>query len=88
MNDYIERIQAVYPELLIEDVYLNDIGQNNDVFIINNSLVFRFPKYNKGIVNLKEETKILEHISGTTSIPIPCPKYQSFELLEPGIYWL
>ncbi|MBH0160515.1 phosphotransferase family protein [Fictibacillus sp. 26RED30] len=84
MNDYIERIQEVYPELNIEDVYLNDIGQNNDVFIINNSLVFRFPKYNKGIVNLKEETKILEHISGTTSIPIPCPKYQSFELLEPG----
>ncbi|MBH0166823.1 aminoglycoside phosphotransferase family protein [Fictibacillus sp. 7GRE50] len=84
MNDYIERIQAVYPELLIEDVYPNDIGQNNDVLIINNSLVFRFPKYDKGIVSLKEETKILEHIRGKISIPIPCPTYQSFELLKPG----
>ncbi|MBH0157242.1 aminoglycoside phosphotransferase family protein [Fictibacillus sp. 5RED26] len=84
MNDYIERIQAVYPELLIEDVYPNDIGQNNDVLIINNSLVFRFPKYDKGIVSLIEETKILELIRGTISIPIPCPKYQSFDLLEPG----
>jgi aminoglycoside 2''-phosphotransferase len=84
MNDYIERIKAVYPELIIEDVYLNDIGQNNDVLIINNSLVFIFPKYKKGIVSLKEETKILEHIRGTLSIPIPYPEYKSFELLEPG----
>lgn len=84
MNNYIERIKAVYPELMIEDVYQNDLGQNNDVLIINNSLVFRFPKYNKGIVSLKEETKILEHIRGTISIPIPYPTYKSFELLEPG----
>ncbi|MBD7965845.1 phosphotransferase family protein [Fictibacillus norfolkensis] len=84
MNDYIERIKAVYPELIIEDVYLNDIGQNNDVLIINNSLVFRFPKYKKGIGSLEEETKILEHIRDTISIPIPFPKYKSFELLEPG----
>ncbi|MGM0807119.1 MAG: phosphotransferase family protein [Bacillota bacterium] len=84
MNDYIKRIKAVYPELMIEDVYPNDNGQNNDVLIINNSLVFRFPKYNKGIVSLIEETKILEHIRGTISIPIPCPTYKSFERLEPG----
>ncbi|WP_416728652.1 phosphotransferase family protein [Fictibacillus sp. JL2B1089] len=84
MNDYIERIKEVYPELMIEDVYHNDVGQNNDVLIINNTLVFRFPKYTNGIVSLIEETKILEHIRGTTSIPIPCPTYKSFERLEPG----
>jgi aminoglycoside 2''-phosphotransferase len=84
MKDYIERIKAVYPELMIEDVYSNDLGQNNDVLIVNNSLVFRFPKYIKGIVSLKEETKILEYISGAISIPIPCPTYKSFERLEPG----
>ncbi|MED1864323.1 aminoglycoside phosphotransferase family protein [Fictibacillus nanhaiensis] len=84
MNNYIERINEVYPELIIKDVYPNDIGQNNDVLIINNSLVFRFPKYSKGIESLKEETKILEYISGTISIPIPYPKYKSLQLFEPG----
>jgi aminoglycoside 2''-phosphotransferase len=83
-NMYIERIKAAYPGLIIENFHPNDIGQNNDVLIINNSFVFRFPKYEKGIVRLREETKILEYIRGTVSIPIPYPKYKSFELLEPG----
>ncbi len=84
MNHYIERIKEVYPELIIDNVNANDIGQNNDVLIINNSLVFRFPKYEKGIVRLKEEVQILDHISDTISISIPYPEYESFELNEPG----
>ncbi|MBN3555734.1 aminoglycoside phosphotransferase family protein [Fictibacillus nanhaiensis] len=84
MNHYIERIKEVYPELIIENVLANDIGQNNDVLIINHSLVFRFPKYEKGIVRLKEEAQILDHIRDIISIQIPYPEYESFELNEPG----
>ncbi|WP_332699370.1 phosphotransferase family protein [Halalkalibacter lacteus] len=83
-SKYIERIKQVYPSLYIEDYQPNDIGQNNDVLIINKSLVFRFPKYKKGIVRLKEETEILEFIKNIVSIPIPYPIYQSFEKLEVG----
>jgi len=81
---FIERIKQVYPDLSIEDHHPNDVGQNNDVIIINKSLVFRFPKYKEGIVRLKEETQILEHIINSVSIPIPNPIYQSFENLEVG----
>jgi aminoglycoside 2''-phosphotransferase len=83
-SKHIERIKQVYPDLSIEDCQPNDIGQNNDVLIINKSLVFRFPKYKKGIVRLKEETEILECIKNIASIPIPYPIYQSFENLEVG----
>lgn len=83
-NSFIEHIQKVYPNLPIEQFYLNEIGQNNDVFIVNESLVFRFPKYKNGILQLKRETEILNYIKDIISTPIPNPIYHSFEGLEPG----
>jgi aminoglycoside 2''-phosphotransferase len=84
MENYIERIKQVYPCLSIKDYQLNEIGQNNDVIIVNGSIVFRFPKYRKGIDNLKKETEILEAIKNNVFIPIPNPIYQSFEIWEAG----
>ncbi|MEI5906427.1 aminoglycoside phosphotransferase family protein [Bacillus spongiae] len=83
-NNLIKTIQLVYSEFVIEDFYPNEIGQNNDVIIVNNSLVFRFPKYKKGIVQLQRETKILQYIKSIITTPIPNPIYQSFEELVPG----
>jgi aminoglycoside 2''-phosphotransferase len=84
MEKYIERIKQVYPSLFIKNFQLNEIGQNNDVIIVNGSIVFRFSKYQKGIDSLKKETEILEAIKNTVSIPIPNPIYQSFEKWEVG----
>jgi aminoglycoside 2''-phosphotransferase len=84
MEKYIDRIKQVYPSLSIQDYQPNEIGQNNDVIIVNQSIVFRFPKYQKGIESLKKETEILEAINNTVSIPIPNPIYQSFEKREVG----
>ncbi|WP_036117077.1 phosphotransferase family protein [Lysinibacillus sphaericus] len=83
-NNFIETIQSLYSDLSIEDFYPNEIGQNNDVFIVNKSLVFRFPKYKNGINQLRKETEILKYIKGIISTPIPNPIYQSFEELKPG----
>lgn len=41
-NNFIENIQSFYSDLSIEDFYPNEIGQNNDVFIVNKSLVLDF----------------------------------------------
>jgi aminoglycoside 2''-phosphotransferase len=84
MEKYIERIKQVYPSLSVLDCQINEIGQNNDVIIVNGSIVFRFPKYQMGIDNLKKETEILEAIYSNVSIPIPNPIYQSFENWEAG----
>lgn len=84
MEKYIGRIKQVYPSLSVLDCQINEIGQNNDVIIVNGSIVFRFPKYQMGIDNLKKETEILEAINSNVSIPIPYPIYQSFENWEVG----
>lgn len=83
-NNFIENIQLVYSDFSIRDYYPNDIGQNNDVLIVNNSWVFRFPKYENGIVNLRRETEILKFVKGFVTTPIPNPVYQSFAELKPG----
>jgi aminoglycoside 2''-phosphotransferase len=79
-----ERIREVYPELNINQSEVIDLGQNNDVLIVNDTLVFRFPKYMEGIKKLKKETKVLEQIKGKLSLPIPYPQYKSMEPNEVG----
>ncbi|TFJ92765.1 aminoglycoside phosphotransferase family protein [Lentibacillus salicampi] len=81
---YINRIKEVYPDLEIEKAEVNDIGQNNDVLIVNDSLIFRFPKYQAGIDNMLKETDILQKLKADKHIPAPVPIYQSFEPLELG----
>ncbi len=72
---YIQTIQSVYPELTIHHVQVNQTGQHNDVFIINNNLVFRFPRYTHVIPELAAETHLLEQIQGKVSLPVPNPIY-------------
>lgn len=72
-------IKQIYPDFIIKDCYINDIGQNNDVLIINKKYVFRFPKYNQGIIQLKKEIAILAYINSKVTIPVPRPIYKSFE---------
>lgn len=84
INNYMKNVKSFYPNISIENFYLNEMGQNNDVLIVNHSLVFRFPKYKNGIIQLKRETEILQYIKDIISTPIPNPIYQYFEELEPG----
>ncbi len=66
---YIRRIQEVYPELPIDEVEPNEIGQNNNVLIVNQSIVFRFPKHVQGVEKLKRETQLLKFIRCPSLIP-------------------
>ncbi|MFP7287970.1 aminoglycoside phosphotransferase family protein [Shouchella clausii] len=84
INNYMKNVKSIYPNISIENFYLNEMGQNNDVLIVNHSLVFRFPKYKNGIIQLKRETEILQYIKDIISTSIPNPIYEYFEELEPG----
>lgn len=84
MSIHEKRIREVYPEFEITSCEVNEIGQNNDVLIVNHSLVFRFPKYVEGIRKLKKETSVLESIKGNLSLPVPYPLYQSMKPEEVG----
>jgi aminoglycoside 2''-phosphotransferase len=79
-----ERIRELDTELNINHSEVIRLGQNNDVLIVNDTLVFRFPKYVEGIKKLKKETEVLEQIRGKLSLPIPYPQYKSMEPNEVG----
>ena len=83
-NEYVAYLQRLYPELQINSVYINEIGQNNDVLIVNDNIVFRFPKYEKGIQKLRIETQLLEKIRPFITLQIPNPSYQRFQNEVPG----
>ncbi|EST12539.1 phosphotransferase family protein [Sporolactobacillus laevolacticus] len=84
LKDYVNRIQQVYPDLTINKAELNTIGQNNDVLIVNRELVFKFPKYQAGIIDLQKESQLLNQIKGYVSLAVPSPEYESYEVLKPG----
>ncbi|WP_174616036.1 phosphotransferase family protein [Virgibacillus ihumii] len=84
-STYINRINQVYPDLAIEKVKQIDIGQNNDVLEINDSLIFRFPKYKEGVDKLIDEADILAKAKEMMrDCAIPDPIYQSFGKKEVG----
>ncbi|HDR4423633.1 TPA: aminoglycoside phosphotransferase family protein [Bacillus cereus] len=83
-KEYVLYLQRVYPELPIRSAYINEIGQNNDVLIVNDNIVFRFPKYEKGIQKLRIETQLLEKIRPFITLQIPNLSYQRFQDEVPG----
>lgn len=42
---YIEAIERSYPDFAVRSVEPNTSGQNNDVLLVNEAFIFRFPKY-------------------------------------------
>ena len=43
-DQYLERMRACFPNLTISNAYIGQDGLISDVFIVNDELVFRFPK--------------------------------------------
>lgn len=76
-EQYLQAIQAVYPDFHIESVRSHDEGQFNHILIISENTVFRFPRYQIGLDTLKAELAVLDSIQGQTSLPVPNPIYRS-----------
>ncbi|OUS73049.1 hypothetical protein B1748_23885 [Paenibacillus sp. MY03] len=79
LKNYAQKILEVSPNLRIDSVILNENGQNNTVIEVNNELIFRFPKYQQGIKELHEETRLLKYIYKYITLDIPNPIYESLE---------
>ena len=75
---YLQSIQEDYPDLSIHDVSFNSHeGQYNDLLIINDQLIFRFPKFEAGLITLRREVGLLELLQGWLTLSIPNPVYLS-----------
>ncbi|GET37686.1 phosphotransferase family protein [Microseira wollei] len=70
-DHYIEKIRAVYPNSALDRLEFNQDGMNNDVIIIDQKLVCRFPKTKWAKENLAIEVKILQVVQPFIDLPIP-----------------
>jgi len=83
LKRYLSLIQRNYPDLKIISHKLLDTGMNNDIVVINQELIFRFPRYVLGVNELKRESGILLRLRGKLPLPIPDPIYLNLDG-EPG----
>jgi aminoglycoside 2''-phosphotransferase len=89
IDSYESRIRKIAPDIKIESIILNREGLMNDVVVVNDEVVFRFPKHEYSFKHLKDEAKILRLLHNYISLEIPLPLYESSEALAyrfiPGV---
>lgn len=78
---YRKRVGEVAPDLAITSISLNSEGLLNDVVIVNNELVFRFPKHEYAKKHLQDEIRLLKLLQNQITLNIPTP-------LNEGSDWL
>lgn len=78
------RIREVHPEINVNSVR-SQRGQYNDVLILNNELVFRFPRSPRAAGMLKQEAAVLRAIRPFVSVQIPDPDWGNLESDEPFV---
>ncbi len=76
-------IATLAPELDVQTVR-RDNGQFNDVLIVNNAWVFRFPKSPAALSSMPGEVAILRALAGRLPLPTPEPCYVNFIGPRPG----
>lgn len=80
------RIQEIYPEFKISSVRRLDYeGQFNEVLIVNDAWIFRFPRYLHGIEALRKEAALLRFLQNRFDLEIPKPVYRSLDTATPGL---
>lgn len=78
IDAYVQQIRAAYPDLDINQAQLNASGgQFSDVLIVNQTLIFRFPKSLHVAAELYREIPVLRTLQGKLPLPIPNVIYQS-----------
>lgn len=78
-------VRQRYPELEIRSVRALDMyRKEHRVFVINDSVVFRFPKDTEDVQALMLEKAILSRIHATLPLTVPYPLYASTGTQKPG----
>lgn len=73
---YLQTIREDYPGLDIHSARLHaGEGQFNDILIINDTLIFRFPRYEESIDGFLQEIEVLQKLQRHLTLPIPEPIY-------------
>ncbi|HEX2926664.1 MAG TPA: aminoglycoside phosphotransferase family protein [Ruminiclostridium sp.] len=69
---YMGLIRSRYPQIEVSEIEFNmNDGRHNDVVIVNNTYVFKFARYDWGVVFLENEAKVTNFIRERISVPMP-----------------
>ena len=83
--NYVEAIHTRYPGIDIRSARLhNHDGEFNDILIVNDDLVFRFPRHAENIPGVLREVTLLAKLQACLPLPIPNPIYTSDDVSSPG----
>ena len=78
---HLQKIKAVFPNLKISTIRVNTDGLINDVLIVNEDLVFRFPRNaDWGVKLFTNEIKVIELARKYVEIPLPQFEYKADDL--------
>lgn len=84
VDEYLAAIHAAYPDVTVGSASLNRQGQNADILVVNDKLVFRFPRYAGGVHQVQTEVAILRGVAGRLPLPVPEPRYVHLSEQPPG----
>jgi aminoglycoside 2''-phosphotransferase len=76
---YIDLVREKFPDMSFTNTTFITKGWDNDVLLLDDTYVFRFPKREKSKQRFAAEVKLLEHLQSETPLPIPEYKYLSDE---------
>jgi aminoglycoside 2''-phosphotransferase len=77
---FIKKIKTHFPEVDVDNPKLITHGWDNDVVVLNNKLIFRFPRTDEYKKRFKAEVKLLKYLISKVSVPIPQYTYLSDDL--------
>ncbi|MFN2156730.1 MAG: phosphotransferase family protein [Anaerolineae bacterium] len=80
----LQRVQALYPHLGTETVRLISEGAFNELLVVDETYIFRFPRTAEGVQRLRTELVVLRALQGRTTLPIPDPLFVSPNMYEVG----
>ncbi|MBM3263537.1 MAG: phosphotransferase [candidate division Zixibacteria bacterium] len=75
--EYEARIRQIDPTLVVNTWRANDEGLVNDVVVVNEDTIFRFPKNEYGIRVLDNELRVMDLIRSHIELAMPKPFYQN-----------
>ncbi len=79
-DNHISEIAKNFPEINIKKYYFIETGWMNRIIVVNDSIVFRFPRTVSGIGRLSSELKLLSVLRDP---PVRFPEYKFIHMAEP-----
>ena len=74
---FIDKITAEFPDLKYESAKLITHGWDNNIVILDNAFVFRFPRNDEYVKKFKVEVNLIHYLQDKVSIAIPNYRYLS-----------